>query len=179
MDALPIDIELFRKNPEVLYESQRHRHKPESDIDEVIELDKQWREELFKMEQMRKEKNATDKAVGEKMKKKEDATELREKSVSLKNAIVGQQEAVDAKVVAIVKKVNTIGAVVADFVPRFADEKDNAIIRTRGPKREEEGLLSHTDIIRMIDGAEYHQGLLFWCSDPFQLKSLLGAAHSS
>ncbi|KAK2964454.1 putative Serine--tRNA ligase [Blattamonas nauphoetae] len=170
MDALPIDIELFRKNPEVLYESQRRRHKPVADIDEVIELDKQWREELFKMEQMRKEKNATDKAVGEKMKKKEDATELREKSVSLKNAIVGQQEAVDAKVVAIVKKVNTIGAIVADFVPRFADEKDNAVVRTGGTKREEQGLLSHIDLIRMIDGAEYQQAQVVAGSRAYFLK---------
>jgi hypothetical protein len=45
--AVPIDINLLREekggNPEIVRESQRRRHASVELVDEVIELDRQWR----------------------------------------------------------------------------------------------------------------------------------------
>ncbi|KAI6175940.1 Seryl-tRNA synthetase [Aphelenchoides bicaudatus] len=70
-----LDIKLFRDeqggNSELIRKSQKNRYKDEKVVDEVIRLDKEWRQALFKTEQLKRKKNLTSKAIGEKMKKKE------------------------------------------------------------------------------------------------------------
>ena len=46
MDTLAIDIEIFRKTPDVLRESQRKRFKSVELVDDVIRTDEQWRKSL-------------------------------------------------------------------------------------------------------------------------------------
>ena len=46
MDTLAIDIEIFRKTPDILRESQRKRFKSVELVDDVIRTDEQWRKSL-------------------------------------------------------------------------------------------------------------------------------------
>ena len=46
MDTLAIDIDIFRKRPDELRESQRRRFKPVEYVDDVIETDERWRKSL-------------------------------------------------------------------------------------------------------------------------------------
>jgi seryl-tRNA synthetase len=81
-----LDIKLFRDeqggDSESIRKSQRERFKDERLVDEVIELDKQWRQSrlsifthliklflaLFRADQLKRQKNLTSKTIGEKMK---------------------------------------------------------------------------------------------------------------
>lgn len=52
-----IDIELVRKKPDVVRESIRKRNMDESILDEVIAVDRRWRETVTEINGLRKEKN--------------------------------------------------------------------------------------------------------------------------
>ncbi|GKF41491.1 serine--tRNA ligase, partial [Tanacetum coccineum] len=52
-----LDINLFRNDPEIIRESQRRRFKPVEIVDEIIRLDKEWRQCQLELEQIRKDFN--------------------------------------------------------------------------------------------------------------------------
>nr|CAN77028.1 hypothetical protein VITISV_015339 [Vitis vinifera] len=62
-----LDINLFREdkghNPEIIRESQRRRYANVDLVDEVIHLDKEWRQRQFEFENLRKEFNKINKQV--------------------------------------------------------------------------------------------------------------------
>jgi hypothetical protein len=47
MDCLALDIDLIRKTPDILRESQKKRFKPVEFVEEAIKFDKDWREGFF------------------------------------------------------------------------------------------------------------------------------------
>ena len=52
-----LDIELFRKNPEVIVASQKKRGQPVELVEEVTRLDEKWREYLQQAEKLKHERN--------------------------------------------------------------------------------------------------------------------------
>ncbi len=58
-----LDINLFRNNPEIIRESQRKRFKDVGLVDKVIDLDVQWKKELFKLSNLQKIVNLISKKV--------------------------------------------------------------------------------------------------------------------
>lgn len=70
-----LDILYFRQeqggNPDLLRESQKRRCKATEVVDNVIDVDKKWRQALVRVEGMKKIKGFCSKAIGEKKKKKE------------------------------------------------------------------------------------------------------------
>ena len=71
-----LDINLFRPekggNPDKIKESEKRRHPQHPEkaevVDEVIELDKQWRKANYKTEQLRKDYGKIRKEIGQKKK---------------------------------------------------------------------------------------------------------------
>ncbi|MEK6807625.1 MAG: serine--tRNA ligase, partial [Nanoarchaeota archaeon] len=60
-----LDIELFRKNPEVIKFSQKHREMPEELVDEVCRLDEKWREYLQEAEKLKHERNIVSEKINQ------------------------------------------------------------------------------------------------------------------
>ena len=52
-----LDIELFRKHPDIIKKSQKKRGLSEEVVDEVIKLDEKWREHLQKAEKLKHTRN--------------------------------------------------------------------------------------------------------------------------
>lgn len=56
---MPIDINLIRTdrggNPEVVKKSQRDRFKDETIVDQILEIDKKWREKRFELDRLNKD----------------------------------------------------------------------------------------------------------------------------
>lgn len=75
-----LDINLFREekgnNPEIIRESQRRRFASVEIVDEIIKLDKEWRQRQFEVDSFRKEFNKLNKQVAQLKIKKEDASEI-------------------------------------------------------------------------------------------------------
>jgi seryl-tRNA synthetase len=60
-----IDIDLVRKNPQVIRESLRKRNMDERVLDDVVEADREWRELLTEINSMRKERNNSAREIAE------------------------------------------------------------------------------------------------------------------
>uniref|UniRef100_A0A3Q7G9N2 serine--tRNA ligase n=1 Tax=Solanum lycopersicum TaxID=4081 RepID=A0A3Q7G9N2_SOLLC len=70
-----LDINLFRNHAEIVRESQRRRFANVDVVDEVIQLDKQWRQRQFELDNLRKDFKQIAKEVGKLDQKIEDAAE--------------------------------------------------------------------------------------------------------
>ena len=64
---MPIDINLLRKDkggdPEMVKKSQKERFADETLVDQVIDLDDQWRKSNYQMETLKKEFNEVNKSI--------------------------------------------------------------------------------------------------------------------
>ena len=52
-----LDIEIFRKHPDIVKKSQKKRFLSEEVVDEVVRLDEKWREQLQNAEKLKHERN--------------------------------------------------------------------------------------------------------------------------
>lgn len=66
-----LDIELFRRNPQLVRDSEKKRYKDLERVDKVIELDSQWRIVRYQADQWNKAKHVCGRTIGEKKKAKE------------------------------------------------------------------------------------------------------------
>ncbi|KAG0355493.1 Cytosolic seryl-tRNA synthetase [Podila minutissima] len=129
-----LDINLFLKerggDPEIVRESQRRRHAPVELVDEIIELYNEWKTTRFNLDQVNKKANAIQTEIKQKMKAKDDATDLikartecKKEQELLQNTEAVQEERWN-------KKLGLVGNIVHDSVPVSNNEDDNSIVRT-------------------------------------------------
>ncbi|XP_072381366.1 serine--tRNA ligase, cytoplasmic [Diabrotica undecimpunctata] len=184
-----LDIDLFRKdkggNPDLIKENQKKRFKDVVLIDTVIEKDTTWRSLRHKADTWNKLKNLCSKAIGEKMKKKEDQGSPTE---SLPENIIASFENLDLQgmqplTVNQIKKIKTlideaiqsneeallrveiernsalkeVGNHLHESVPVDDNEDNNKVERTFGDF-ESRKKYSHVDLIYMIDGMDGERG---------------------
>lgn len=116
-----LDILLFREDrgndPERIRESQRRRFASVELVDEVIKLDKEWRQRQFEVDNIRKEVNKVQDAIKKKKMAKEDTTELlKEKSRLEDEKAAKEKETADCKT-AVEASLRLVGNLVHDSVP--------------------------------------------------------------
>ncbi|CAG7835626.1 unnamed protein product, partial [Allacma fusca] len=162
-------------------ENQKKRFKDIQLVETVIDQDKIWRQLRFQADSLNRLRNQISKAMGEKMKKKEEPGEtgVNEKLVlqdltpeQLKSFSVGQLKTLRARLeVALTentkaledteKKRNEslreVGNILHPSVPVSDDEDKNRIERTWGDIAAKKKY-SHVDLITMINGADLERG---------------------
>jgi len=159
-----LDILLFREdkggNPQLIRESQKRRYAPVEAVDEVISLDKAWREKQHLLDNLRKDFSALSAEIGKKKKAKEDATELMAKVPALKQQISQVEAELDQKKVDLDKVLVSIGNIVHDSVPVSDNEDNNGLIVDWGEKRQNEknDLFHHHELLWKVDGFEPLRG---------------------
>ncbi|KAJ4771603.1 Serine--tRNA ligase [Rhynchospora pubera] len=157
-----LDINLFRAekgfDPEIVRESQRRRFASVEIVDEIINLDKEWRQRQFELESLRKEFNKINKEVARLKVLKLDATEVINSTNENKKQTAEKEEEVQAAKAALDAKLDTIGNLIHDSVPISKDEANNAVIRTVGERRLEDNLKSHVDLVEMLDIVNLEKG---------------------
>jgi seryl-tRNA synthetase len=161
---MPIDINLLRGEEkggdiERVRESQRRRFASVEVIDEIVALDTQWRELIFKRDNMRKEKGLTSKKIGAAKKKGEDTTKIQEAVRTLTQEIKDLETKIDEVEKERDSKLNTIGNIVDDSVPISKTEDDNRIERTWGTPSRTGKELHHHELLYMIDGYDSEMGV--------------------
>ncbi|KAI9140081.1 cytoplasmic serine-tRNA ligase Srs1 [Paraphysoderma sedebokerense] len=163
---MTIDINLLRAdkggNPDLVRDSQRKRGAPVSSVDETIELDKQWIKIRFSLDEMNKKLNAIKKDIGQKMKAKEDATELKAEKGRLeeeqKRIIENEKKAEEA----LKEKLWNLGNIVHPSVIDSMDEANNEIVR-KWPENvvpeKKTDILSHHEVLTRIEGYDPERGV--------------------
>ncbi len=152
-----LDIEIFRKNLEVIKESERKRFKDPSIADKVLEYDKKWRSALAELQDLRQKRNEISILIGKykKEKKTKEANEAIKKSKQIKTQI----ERVENKQKEYLEKREEfrymVGNIVHESVPIAETEEGNEIIREVGKLPEFNfDPESHVNLIELINGAD-------------------------
>jgi len=157
-----LDINLFREekgyNPEIIRESQRRRFKPVEIVDEIILLDKEWRQRQFELEQLRKDFNKLNKEVAKLRIAGGDASAKMQDADRNKDSIAAKDAEVQEAKAALFEKLEKVGNLVHDSVPVSKDEENNAVVRTWGEKRVEPKLKNHVDLVELLQIADLKKG---------------------
>ncbi|KAL5783659.1 hypothetical protein ACOSP7_008688 [Xanthoceras sorbifolium] len=157
-----LDINLFREekghNPEIIRESQRRRFASVELVDEIIKLDKEWRQRQFEVENNRKEFNKINKQVAQLKISGQDASEMIKKTDEIKQISADKEVEVREAWAALKSKLEIVGNLVHDSVPVSNDEANNAVIRTWGEKRVEPKLKNHVELVELLGIADLKKG---------------------
>uniref|UniRef100_A0A2N9EUZ9 serine--tRNA ligase n=1 Tax=Fagus sylvatica TaxID=28930 RepID=A0A2N9EUZ9_FAGSY len=157
-----LDINLFRVekggNPEIIRESQRRRFANVDIVDEIIAIDKQWRQLLFELENLRKDFNKINKQIAQLRIAGEDATEMIKNTEDNKKSAAEKEAEVREVSNQLNAKLMIIGNLVHDSVPVSNDEANNKVIRSWGEKRLEPKLKNHVDLVELLGIADLKKG---------------------
>jgi len=128
-----IDINIVREKPEILKNSLKNRQMDPSVVDQLAELDKNWRAVLTETEVLKAERNKVSKEIG----KTKDKAERDQKITEMR--VVGEKiAALDARVkeieISLDNLIATIPNILDDSVPLGKDETENKIVRQIGEK---------------------------------------------
>lgn len=132
-----LDIELLRKNPELVKERLRLRREDYPRlVDEALRLDEERRSILRKLETLRAERNALSKEIGRRKSKGEQTAELEGKVKEIKDKIEGLEGQL-SKVEEQLKGVMfSIPNIPHQSVPVGKDETENVEVRSWGVRRD-------------------------------------------
>ena len=129
-----ISIEVFRDNPEKIKDSQRRRGKDPEKVDEVVELDSEWRQKLQKLESLQQERNTVGDEIAEAKKEGGDASKKIERMQEVKEKISELEDEVSE----LEKKRDRTRYKVANLldedVPEGDGEEDNPELRNWEPE---------------------------------------------
>lgn len=124
-----IDIKILRNEPEKLIEALKRRKETRIDIDHLLDLDKQRRELVFKVEQMKNQQNTISKQIPALKKEGKDTTEIFAEMKVLSDEI----KKIDEQVRVIDEEIETIMYTIPNIanptVPEGDTDEDNIEVR--------------------------------------------------
>eukprot|EP00262_Sarcandra_glabra_P005312 TRINITY_DN16751_c0_g1_i1.p1 TRINITY_DN16751_c0_g1~~TRINITY_DN16751_c0_g1_i1.p1 ORF type:complete len:457 (-),score=88.13 TRINITY_DN16751_c0_g1_i1:322-1692(-) len=157
-----LDINLFREDkgnePERIRESQRRRFANVELVDEIILLDKEWRQRQFEFDNLRKDFNRINKEVARLKIAGDDATEMIKNTDENKQLTAKKEGEVQEARAALYSRLESIGNLVHDSVPVSNDEENNEVVRFWGEKRTEAKLRNHVELVQLLGIADLVKG---------------------
>ncbi|XP_057800349.1 LOW QUALITY PROTEIN: serine--tRNA ligase-like [Salvia miltiorrhiza] len=157
-----LDINLFREekggNPEKIRESQRRRFTDVHIVDEVIELDRAWRQRQFELDGLRTSRNKISKEISRLKIAGEDTKGLVESTDKNKELTVQKEAEVQEALTALQSRLGNIGNLVHDSVPVDNNEDNNAVMKVWGEKRMEPKLKNHVELVELLGIADLKKG---------------------
>jgi seryl-tRNA synthetase len=141
-----LDIKLIRENPDLVKVGVRKKGYNTSPVDEVIRLDKEYRDLLVEVETLRAQRNKLTKD------KIELGREIKDKLKSHEPAVEDLKKQIEEKLV-------QIPNLPLPMVPEGAGEKDNPVVRTWGdPKKFDFPLKDHLELGKSLDILDFETG---------------------
>ncbi|KAL6553561.1 hypothetical protein OROGR_007403 [Orobanche gracilis] len=169
-----LDINLFREekgnNPEIIRESQRRRFASVGIVDEIIHLDKEWRQGQFELEQLRKDFNRINREVAKLRTSGEDASSMIRNSEEIKDSTAKKALEVEELHSTLLSKLELVGNLVHDSVPVSNDEANNVVVRAWGEKRTEPNLKNHVELVELLEIVDLKKGAIVAGGRGYYLK---------
>ncbi len=179
-----LDINLLRTNKELVKENIRKKFQDEKLhlVDEVVELDKKFREAKTEADNLRAKRNKVSKEIGGLMKQG-----LRDKAEEVKREVqeIGQRivdlEALEEKLSTDIKKIMmVIPNIIDKSVPIGKDDSENVEIEKYGePIVPEYEIPYHVDIMESFDGIDLDAARRVSGNGFYYLKGDIARLHSS
>lgn len=152
-----LDIKLFRTNPEIIKENIKKKFQDEKLplVDEIVELDKEYRESLVEMETLRSSRNTLSKQIGALMKegKKEEANKVKKQVTQNADRLSSLEKKSEELNQEITKRLMIIPNIIDASVPVGKDDSENVEVeRFLNPAIPSFEIPYHTDILEKLDG---------------------------
>ena len=180
-----IDMKLIRTNPELVKENIKKKFQDEKLplVDEVVELDRQYRETKVKSDALRNQRKTISKAIGGLMAKgqKEEA-EAKKAEVAELAKELSESEAMENDLEARIRKIMlVIPNIIDDTVPIGRDDSENVEVERFGdPFVPEFEVPYHVDIMEKLHGIDIDSarktsgnGFYYLCGDIARLHSAI------
>ena len=154
-----IDIELIRNNPDLVKENIKKKFQEDKIIlvDEVIDLDKSFREAKLEADNLRADKNRQSDSIGILMRegKKDEADSLKKEIENFNTKISELEIKEESLSKEIRERMLLIPNIIADNVPLGKDDSENVEIEKYGePKVPDFEIPYHTDILESLNGLD-------------------------
>ena len=179
-----LDINLVRTNPELVKENIRKKFQDDklALVDEVLALDKQFREVKTQSDQLRNQRNVLSKQIGGFMAKgeKEKAEETK-KQVGEMASTLAQLEEEEAKLEPQIKQIMmTIPNIIDPTVPIGKDDSENVEIERFGePVTPDFEIPYHVDIVENLKGVDLDSARRTSGNGFYYLKGDIARLHSA
>jgi len=152
-----LDIEIFRKHPDIVKKSQKKRFLSEEVVDEVVRLDEKWREQLQNAEKLKHERNMASEKINQLKKSgKPIQNEVRKIQGFVAELKKVDETASNTKLVRD-KLLLEIPNIIADGVPVGKDESSREIKKSGKPKKFKFAPKHHQDILEALDCLDIEQ----------------------
>ena len=179
-----IDINIIRKNPELVRENIRKKFQDKKLplVDEVISLDKELRNIKVKADNLRNERNTLSKEIGNFMrdKKIEDANKNKEKVTNINNELINLEEKEEELANEIKTKMMAIPNIIADDVPIGEDDSKNVEEEKFGePLVPNFEIPYHADIMARLNGLDKESASRVSGSGFYYLTGDIARLHSA
>ncbi|VVA95779.1 unnamed protein product [Arabis nemorensis] len=170
------NIDLFRENPEVIRESMRRRFARVEVVDEIIKLDKEWRQGKYELDGIRRDFNKLNKEVAKLKISGAEATEQIEQIEIIKQSWTEKEAMVLEISTALQAKLATVANLVHDSVQISNNEANNLEVEVCGKKRVPtpgQKLYNHVDLCELLGGVDTKSGAKIAGSRGFFLKGFI------
>ncbi|HBQ28771.1 MAG TPA: serine--tRNA ligase, partial [Desulfotomaculum sp.] len=153
-----LDIKFIRNNPEAVKNTLAARG-VEIDLDEFLRFDKQWREKLAEVEQLRSTRNIVSEKIS---RQKKDSPETKEIILEMR-MIAGQIKELEEEIRQLEEKIQAILLVIPNMphetVPIGESAEDNVVLRYWGkPRNFDFNPKSHWDLGEALDILDFERG---------------------
>jgi len=154
-----LDIKFVRENSDIVKENIKKKFQDEKLplVDEVVKLDKEYREIKTKLDELRSERNKKSTSIGGLMRegKKEEAENVK-KEVSKINEEIAKDEGLEPEYEEKIKKIMmTIPNIIDESVPIGKDDSENVEIEKFGePVEPDFEVPYHADILERMNGID-------------------------
>ncbi len=154
-----IDIKLIRENPEIVKENIKKKFQDEKLVlvDEVAQLDKEYREAKTKGDSLRAERNKMSKSIGGLMKegKKDEAEQVKAQVKAMGDELEALEKKEEELNEEINKRMMVIPNIIDPSVPIGKDDSENVEIEKFGePYVPDFEIPYHTDILEKVNGID-------------------------
>ena len=154
-----LDIKLIRTNPELVKENIRKKFQEEKLplVDEVIELDAQFRASKGRGDELRQQRNTISKEIGKLMGqgKKDEAEETKKRVAAIAGELEEMQRRESEMAEEIRKRMLVIPNIIDESVPIGRDDSENVEVTKYGkPVVPEWEVPYHTDIMERFQGID-------------------------
>ena len=154
-----IDIKFLRENPDVVKQNIKNKFQDQKLhlVDEVIELDKKYREVKQNGDELRSQRKTLSEQVGQLMKegKKEEAENIKEQVKKINEKLVENEEQEEKYSADIKERMMKIPNIMDKSVPIGKDDSENVEVQRFGePVVPEYEIPYHADIIDRVNGMD-------------------------
>jgi|SRR3989344_2882886 len=146
-----IDIKLIRENPEIVRKSQKNRGMSEKEVDQLIKLDKEWRDIKGESDKLRSRRNKISEEINQAKKQKKSVDSLIKEAKEIPQKI----EDLEKKLNELAEKRDSLWREIPNIIDKsvpIGDVSKNKVIKVFGkPKKFGFNLKDHSDLLEPLN----------------------------